>query len=188
MIAEFPPSNFLSIRCFLCKKLNLTSLFFLLSSLFGEILGINHWNLMNVFCRKGVFKNFTVITGKHMCQSLSLNKVGGWRLQQYLKRDPGAGVFLRILQTFYRQLFYRTPQENCFWNFLFYRVLSSLYDQNIWNVSVKEFNFSKVADLFCKRSPSACFWMNKIKHFVQHNDQRKTWDKPNEITKYKHIE
>ena len=32
-----------------------------------------------VFCKKGVLLNFTTITGKHLCQSLSFNKVAGLR-------------------------------------------------------------------------------------------------------------
>ena len=30
-----------------------------------------------VFCKKGVLKNFTKFTGKHLCQSLFFNKVAG---------------------------------------------------------------------------------------------------------------
>ena len=30
-----------------------------------------------VFCKKGVLRNFTKFTGKHLCQSLFLNKVAG---------------------------------------------------------------------------------------------------------------
>ena len=32
-----------------------------------------------------------------------------WGLQLYLKRDPGKGVFLRVLQKFYKHFFYKTP-------------------------------------------------------------------------------
>ena len=32
-----------------------------------------------VFCRKGVLRNFAKFTGKHLCQSLFLNKVAGLR-------------------------------------------------------------------------------------------------------------
>ena len=31
------------------------------------------------FCKKGVLRNFTKFTGKHLCQSLSFNKVAGLR-------------------------------------------------------------------------------------------------------------
>ena len=36
-----------------------------------------------VFCKKGVLKNFAKSTGKHLCQSLFLNKVTNWGLQLY---------------------------------------------------------------------------------------------------------
>ena len=56
-----------------------------------------------VFCKKGVLRNFTKFTGKHLCQSLILktpvpeshfNKVAGLRPATLLKRDSGTGVFL----------------------------------------------------------------------------------------------
>ena len=31
----------------------------------------------DVFCKKGVLRNFTKFKGKHMCQSLYFNKVAG---------------------------------------------------------------------------------------------------------------
>ena len=31
----------------------------------------------DVFCKKGVFRNFGKFTGKHLCQSLYVNKVAG---------------------------------------------------------------------------------------------------------------
>ena len=33
-----------------------------------------------VFCKKGVLRNFTKFTGKHLCQSLFFNKVADVRL------------------------------------------------------------------------------------------------------------
>ena len=44
--------------------------------------------------KKGVLKNFTKFTGKHLCQSLFFNKVAGLRPATLLKRDCGADVFL----------------------------------------------------------------------------------------------
>ena len=37
----------------------------------------------DVFCKKGVLKNFAKFTGKHLCQSLFLNKAAGLGLQLY---------------------------------------------------------------------------------------------------------
>ena len=51
-----------------------------------------------VFYKKGVVRNFTKFTRKHLCQSLFFNKVAG--LQLYLKRDSATGVFLWILWNF----------------------------------------------------------------------------------------
>ena len=38
--------------------------------------------------RKGVFRNFAKFTGKHLCQSLFLNKVAGLRPATLLKKRP----------------------------------------------------------------------------------------------------
>ena len=46
----------------------------------------------DVFCRKGVLRNFANFTGKYLCQSNFLNKVTG--LKFIKKRDSGTGVFL----------------------------------------------------------------------------------------------
>ena len=47
---------------------------------------------LEVFCRKGVLRNFATFKGKHLCQSL--------RPATLLKRDSGTGVFLWILRNF----------------------------------------------------------------------------------------
>ena len=39
-----------------------------------------------VFCKKGVLRNFTKFTGKHLCQSLFFNKVAGLRPATLLKK------------------------------------------------------------------------------------------------------
>ena len=41
---------------------------------------------LEVFCRKGVLRNFAKFTGKHLRQSLSLNKVAGLRPGTLLKK------------------------------------------------------------------------------------------------------
>ena len=53
-----------------------------------------------VFCKKGVLRNFAKFTEKHLCQSLFFNKVADLRLQLYLKKDSSTGVFLYILRNF----------------------------------------------------------------------------------------
>ena len=39
----------------------------------------NRSNRPEVFCKKGVLRNFTKFTGKHLCQSLLFNKVAALR-------------------------------------------------------------------------------------------------------------
>ena len=51
-----------------------------------------------VFCEKGVLRNFAKFTGKHLCQSLLLIKVQVSGLQFYWKRNSVTGVFLCILR------------------------------------------------------------------------------------------
>ena len=41
---------------------------------------------VEVFCEKGILRNFAKFTGKHMCRSLFLNKVTGPRPGTLLKR------------------------------------------------------------------------------------------------------
>ena len=43
--------------------------------------------------RKGVLRNFTKFSGKHLCQSLFFDKVASLRPATLLKRDSGTGVF-----------------------------------------------------------------------------------------------
>ena len=40
-----------------------------------------------VFCKKGVLKNFAKFIGKHLCQSLLFNKVAGLRPATVLKKE-----------------------------------------------------------------------------------------------------
>ena len=48
---------------------------------------------VDVFCKKGFLKNFVKLTGKHLWQSLFLNKLQAWGLQIYLKKDSDTGIF-----------------------------------------------------------------------------------------------
>ena len=53
-----------------------------------------------VFCKKGILRNFVKFTGKHLCQGFFFNKVTGLRPARLLKKETGAGVFLGILPNF----------------------------------------------------------------------------------------
>ena len=76
---------------------------------------------LEVFCKKGVFRNFVKFTGKQLCQSLFFNKVAGQSPATLLKkRDSGTGDFLSILLNFKRtplikeHLCHRPPPNDCF--------------------------------------------------------------------------
>ena len=47
--------------------------------------------------KKGVLKNFTKFTGKHLCQSLFYNKFAGLSPATLIKKKSDIGVFLRVL-------------------------------------------------------------------------------------------
>ena len=46
-----------------------------------------------VFCKKGVLRNFAKFTGKHLCQSFFFNKVSGPRTATLLKKRLWRSVF-----------------------------------------------------------------------------------------------
>ena len=48
-------------------------------------LKVNRSSRPKVFCKKDVLKNFAKFTGKHVCQSLFLNKVADLRPATLLK-------------------------------------------------------------------------------------------------------
>ena len=78
--------------------------------------------------KKGVFRNFTKVTGKHLCQSLFFDKVAGlrhrkslfltklqaWRPVTYLKKVPTQRFFCEICEIFKSTFFYRIPPVAAF--------------------------------------------------------------------------
>ena len=57
-----------------------------------------------VFCRKGVLRNFAKFTGKHLCQNLVFNKVAG------VKKESLAQVFsCEFFKISKNTFFHRTP-------------------------------------------------------------------------------
>ena len=63
-----------------------------------------------VFCRKGVLRNFSKFTEKHLCQSLFLNKVLGLRPATLLKRTLWRKCFpVKFCEISKSTIFYRTP-------------------------------------------------------------------------------
>ena len=57
--------------------------------------------------KKGVLRNFTKFTGKHLCQSLFFNKVPGLRPATLLKKRPWHRYFPVNSAKFLRTLFLR---------------------------------------------------------------------------------
>ena len=51
------------------------------------------YSRQEMFCKKGVLRNFAKFTGKHLCQSLFLNKVAVLRPATLLKKEILALVF-----------------------------------------------------------------------------------------------
>ena len=86
---------------------------------FEQIYKTSLWNdtvreITDVFCKKGVLRNFTKFTWKHLCWSLFFNKVADLRPETLLKRDSNTGVFRWILWNFLRTRFLQNPYGGCF--------------------------------------------------------------------------
>ena len=64
--------------------------------------------------KKGVLRNFSKFTGKHLCQSLFCNKVAGLTLQLYKKKRLWHRCFPVNFAKFLRTPFLRTPPDDCF--------------------------------------------------------------------------
>ena len=60
-----------------------------------------------VFCKKGVLRNFTKFTGKHLCQSLFFNKVEALRTAALLQKRPWHRCFLANFAKFHWAPFYK---------------------------------------------------------------------------------
>ena len=56
--------------------------------------------------KKGVFRNFTKVTGKHLCQSLFFNKVAGLRCATLLKKKLWYRCFPVNFAKFFRTSFF----------------------------------------------------------------------------------
>ena len=62
-------------------------------------------SLPEVFCKKGVLRNFATFTGKHRCQSLCFNKVAGLKPATLLKHMFWHRCFPVNFAKFLRTLF-----------------------------------------------------------------------------------
>ena len=70
-----------------------------------------------VFCKKGVLRNFAKFTGKRLCQSLFFNKVTGLRPATLLKSDSGTCV---NFAEFPRTPFLQNTSSGCYQALLLY--------------------------------------------------------------------
>ena len=75
----------------------------------------------DVFCKKGVLKNFTKFAGKHLCQNLFFNKVAGLRpetcnfIEKIIRHRDFSVNFAKFLRTTFLI-------EQLWWLFLYFHV------------------------------------------------------------------
>ena len=69
---------------------------------------------LGVFCKKGVLRNFTKFTGKHLRQSLFFNNVAGLRPATLLKKRLWHRCFPVNFAKFLRALFLQNTSGGCF--------------------------------------------------------------------------
>ena len=67
-----------------------------------------------VFCKKGVLKNFLKFAGKQLCQSLFFNKVAGLRPETLLKKRLWRRYFPVNFEKFLRISFLENTTGDCF--------------------------------------------------------------------------
>ena len=111
---------------------------------------INRSPRQNVFCEKGVLKNFAKFTGKHLCQRLFFNKAAGMRPATLIKKRPWQRCFPVNFAKFLRTPF----SQNSPWKLLL-RLLSFFF----WcyeYISTSSFDNScqlrsSCREVFCKK-------------------------------------
>ena len=100
----------------------------------------------DVFCEKGVLKEFAKFTGKHLCQRLFFNKVAGLRPATLLNKTLTQVFSCECCEILKNNFFYRTPpvtacvQTAFKTNFTIYRKQLNwfLYNDQIWFEWVKQ--------------------------------------------------
>ena len=81
--------------------------------------------------KKGVLKNFTTFTRKHLRRGLFYNKVAGWRPVTLLNTKSGRGAFLWILRNLSWHLFCKRLQGPASKEKVSFRKILSFYYK--WN-------------------------------------------------------
>ena len=69
-----------------------------------------------VFYKKILLKNFSILTGKYLCSSLFLIKLRPFRSGTFLKRDSNAGVFSVNIAKFFKKLILKSFCERLLLN------------------------------------------------------------------------
>ena len=82
-----------------------------------------------VFCKKGALKNFSKLTGKHLCQSLFFNKVfnKGLKPATLFKKETLAQVFFCEFYEIFIPSFLQNASGGCFWIYLQVLVVNRIY-------------------------------------------------------------
>ena len=94
-----------------------------------------------VFCKKGVLRNFTKFTGKHLCQSLFFKKVAGLRPATLLKK--------RLWHSWFPVNFVKRP--------------AALLKKRLWHRCFPVNFVKRPATLLKKRLWHRCFPVNFVK-------------------------
>ena len=92
-----------------------------------------------VFCKKGVLRNFTKFSGKHLCQNLFFNKVAGLRPATLLKKNLWHSCFpvnfAKFLRTAFLTEHLRVAVYVYFMTFMF--ILYLCTRNNFWRCQQK---------------------------------------------------
>ena len=86
-------------------------------SLFGRPYDVFRSSHPEVFCKKGVLRNFANFAGKHLCQSLFFNKIEDLNPATLLKKSLWHRCFPVNFAKFLRTSFLQNTSGGCFYVF-----------------------------------------------------------------------
>ena len=102
---------------------------------------------LEVFCKKGVLRNFTKVTGKHLRQSLFFNKVAGLRSENFIKKRLWHRCFPVTFVKFLRTLFYI---EHLWWVVLYFsQSIIFLAEKNLMKIYISWLFIDKKIQIGC---------------------------------------
>ena len=76
--------------------------------------GLHRSSRPELFCKKGILRNFPKFSGKHLCQGLFFNKVAGLRPGTLLKKRLWHRCFAVNFAKFLRIPFLQNTSSGCF--------------------------------------------------------------------------